>query len=346
MQLIRSWRRQYPQDGFAAHVIGYVGEIGESELDNPEFVELPSGRDHRQGRIEREYNEMLRGVDGQRRVVVDNLGRERQMTATKEAHPGKNLQPRSISTCRPSPNWPWRGKRGAVVAMDPRTGEILAMVSRPAFDPNKFAGRISRKDWSQMANDPGHPLLNRAIQAQLAPGSTFKPIMAMAGLETGAIDDNFHVPLRRRRHVLRPLFQMPLAKHGTVDSLHRAASRNPATSSSTTSATGWASTASPHYADMAGLGHKTGVDLAARRRKAPSRPLSGNCETSAAKMVCRRNHLGSHRQGAITVTPIQMAALLGGSRVGGKWSKPHLIKDESTVPPRQAALSIARICRR
>src|SRR6185295_17906047 len=86
------------------------------------------------------------------------------------------------------------GKRGSVVAMDPRNGAILAMVSSPSYDSNKFTGRISRKDWNQMANDPGKPLLNRAIQAQLAPGSTFKPIMAIAGLETGAIDDttNFH----------------------------------------------------------------------------------------------------------------------------------------------------------
>ena len=85
------------------------------------------------------------------------------------------------------------GKNGAVVAMDPRTGEVLAMVSRPAFDPNKFAVRIKSSDWREIADNPDHPLLNRAIQAQDAPGSTFKPIMAIAGLEAGAIDDNYTV---------------------------------------------------------------------------------------------------------------------------------------------------------
>ena len=73
-----------------------------------------------------------------------------------------------------------------MVALDPRNGEVLAMVSTPAYDPNKFAGRIRTKDWKEIANNPDNPMLNRAIQAQLAPGSTFKPIMALAGLETGS----------------------------------------------------------------------------------------------------------------------------------------------------------------
>ena len=84
-------------------------------------------------------------------------------------------------------------RRGAVVALDPRNGDVLAMVSRPAFDPNLFAGRIRSKDWKDLIDNPEHPLMNRAVQAQQAPGSTFKPIMALAGLETGAIDDSYHV---------------------------------------------------------------------------------------------------------------------------------------------------------
>ena len=85
------------------------------------------------------------------------------------------------------------GKKGAVVALDPRDGSVLAMVSRPAFDPNLFAGHISTADWKALTTNPDNPLLNRAIQAQFAPGSTFKPLVAMAGLETGTIDDNFSV---------------------------------------------------------------------------------------------------------------------------------------------------------
>ena len=77
------------------------------------------------------------------------------------------------------------GSNGAVVALDPRTGEVLALASRPTFDPNHFAVRISREEWSQLVNDPGKPLLDKAIQAQLPPGSVFKIIMSVAGLEDG-----------------------------------------------------------------------------------------------------------------------------------------------------------------
>ena len=85
---------------------------------------------------------------------------------------------------------------GAVVALDPRTGEVLAMVSRPTFDPNKFAVRIKSADWQEIADNPDHPMLNKAIQAVQAPGSTFKPFTALAGLESGAIDDKFTVDCR------------------------------------------------------------------------------------------------------------------------------------------------------
>ena len=150
--------------------------------------------------IERQYDSTLRGIDGQRRVLVDNMGRERQVDKPKEAVPGKDLQLTLDLDLQAVAELAMEDKRGAVVALDPRTGEVLAMVSRPTFDPNKFTGRISRSDWQTIANDPDKPLLNRAIQAQLAPGSTFKPIMALAGLETGVIDDktDFHCPAARR----------------------------------------------------------------------------------------------------------------------------------------------------
>ena len=91
--------------------------------------------------------------------------------------------------------------------MDPRTGEILAMVSRPTFDPNDFAVRVSRDEWNKLVNDPDNPLLNKAIQAQLAPGSTFKIIMATAGWQEGIAQDSAG-ELHRRRGVLRPAVRM------------------------------------------------------------------------------------------------------------------------------------------
>src|SRR5581483_11384922 len=177
MQLIKAWRRQYPQDGFAAHVIGYVGEISESELDSPAFLDYHQGDIIGKDGLEREYDSTLRGIDGQQRVLVDNMGRERQMLTTQDAVPGKDLKTTLDLDLQAVAELAMNDKRGAVVALDPRDGEVLAMVSRPTFDANKFTGRISRTDWDEIANDPHKPLLNRAIQAQLAPGSTFKPIM-------------------------------------------------------------------------------------------------------------------------------------------------------------------------
>ena len=98
-------------------------------------------------------------------------------------------------------------RNGAIVAMDPRNGEILAMVSRPSFDPNAFAVRIDRTDWNKLITDPDHPLLNKAIQAQLAPGSTFKIMMSVAGLQEG-MAQNMHVMCNGGCGLLRPLLSL------------------------------------------------------------------------------------------------------------------------------------------
>src|SRR5579864_5701222 len=191
MEVLRSQPRLYPQNQVAAHMVGYTGEISDKELDMPEFAKYEQGDIVGKAGIERQYNDMLRGVDGQRRVIVDNLGHVREETEMKEAKPGKNLQLTIDLDLQVVAELAMEDKKGAVVALDPRNGEVLAMVSRPAYDPNKFAGRILAADWKNLTSNPDNPLLNRAIQAQLAPGSTFKPLMALAGLETGAIDDSF-----------------------------------------------------------------------------------------------------------------------------------------------------------
>src|SRR5437868_14541975 len=193
MQLIKAWRRQYPQDGFAAHVMGYVGEISESELNAPQFIDYHQGDIIGKDGLERQYDSTLRGTDGRQRVLVNNMGHEQQMQDTQEAVPGKDLRTTIDLDLQAVAELSMEGKRGAVVALDPRNGEILAMVSRPTFDPNAFTTRIRAEDWKGLTKDPGNPLLNRAIQAQFAPGSTFKPFVALAGLETGTIDDNFTI---------------------------------------------------------------------------------------------------------------------------------------------------------
>ena len=150
-----------------AHVIGYTGEISEAELDSPEFGKYERGSIIGKFGIERQYNDWLTGVDGQRQVVVDNRGTVKHVLKLKPAMPGKDLQLTIDLDLQVVAELALEGRNGAVVALDPRTGEVLAMASRPTFDPNKFAGHISRKDWKEIHDNPDNPMLNRAIQAQL-----------------------------------------------------------------------------------------------------------------------------------------------------------------------------------
>ncbi|MBV8898159.1 MAG: penicillin-binding protein 2, partial [Acidobacteriaceae bacterium] len=337
MQLIKAWRRQYPQDGYAAHVIGYVGEISENELNSPQFVDYQQGDIIGKDGLERQYDQTLRGVDGQNRVLVDNMGRERQMEGTQEAVPGKDLHSTIDLDLQSVAELAMEGKRGAVVALDPRTGEVLAMVSRPTFDPNKFTGRISRADWNEIAGDKEKPLLNRAIAAQLAPGSSFKPIMAIAGLETGVIDDEtkFHCP--GGASFYGHYFACHIKRgHGDIR-LHRAiADSCDVYFYNVAFRLGIDRIA--QYAELAGIGHKTGIDL--------PNETQGTMPSTRWKMRMFRQKWYAGEtisvgigQGAITVSPLQLAAALGGLGVGARWYKPHLVKGESPVLLRQGSFN-------
>ena len=159
MELIHAQRRLYPRDGLAAHVVGYTGEVSDAELNQLEFVKYRQGDVIGKAGIERQYNSVLMGTDGQRRVVVDSRGRERQIIGVKEAVPGKDIRLTIDLDLQVVAELAMEEKRGAVVALDPRNGEVLALVSRPAFDPNKFAGRIRSKDWNELISNRDNPLL-------------------------------------------------------------------------------------------------------------------------------------------------------------------------------------------
>src|SRR5258708_1352239 len=172
LDTIMAHRRLYPRNGFMAHLIGYVGEVTEDMLNQPQF-ELYSPRDIAVlSAVQLQYNTVLMGKNGARRQVVNSHGREvGEPLAQTDAIPGKQLKLTVDTDLQIAAAEALEGKNGAIVAMDPRTGEILAMVSRPTFDPQSFPVRVSRDQWSKLVNDENHPLLNKAIQAQLAPGS-------------------------------------------------------------------------------------------------------------------------------------------------------------------------------
>lgn len=336
MELIQSQSRLYPENGLLAHMIGYTGEISEAELDNPDYAKYNQGQIIGKTGIEKEYNDTLMGIDGERQSIVDNLGRERQMLGIKEAKPGKSLQLTIDLDLQVVAELALGEKRGAVVALNPNNGEVLAMASRPSFDPNKFAVRIKSSDWRELTSDPGNPLLNRPIQAQWAPGSTFKPLVAIAGLESGNIDEEttFHcsgsASFYGHSHACWSV-------HGPV-SLHKGLAQScDVYFYNVGNKTGIDTLA--FYAHQAGLGEKTGIDLPNEASGTVPSP-EWKLRTQRQKWFAGETISVSIGQGALTVTPLQLARAIGGLALGGVWHAPHLLMaDTPKEKPREWALN-------
>jgi len=327
LELIHAQRRLYPKDGLGAHMIGYVGEVSENELNSAEFIDYEPGDVVGKQGLERQYNTQLIGVDGKRQVVVDKLGIPRQVIGDKPAVPGQNLQLsidldiQAVAELALSEN-----SRGALVALDPRTGEVLAMVSRPAYDPNRFTGRIRTKDWKEILDNPDKPMLNRAVQSRLAPGSTFKPIMALAGLESGALTPDFRAHCSGGANYYGRSFAChKKAGHGTVD-LNRAIALSCDVFFYALGNKMGIDTIAK-YAEMSGLGSRTGVDL--------PHEAEGLVPSTKWKMRAYRQKWYAGEtisvaigQGALEVSPIQLARAIGGIASGGIWQVPHLVMEE------------------
>ena len=335
LDVISSQPRLYPHDGMMAHVIGYTGEVTQAELDSPEFARYKQGDVVGQFGIEKQYNDVLMGKDGQQRVEVDNRGQVRDEFKNAEipAVPGKDLQLTIDLDLQAVAEIAMDGKNGAVVALDPRNGEVLAMVSRPTFDPNKFIGHIKTKDWNAITSNPDHPLMNRAIQAQFAPGSTFKPIVALAALETGTIDENTTVHCPGYVNLYGHTYHCwtwggHRAPHGTL-ALHGGIVNSCDVYFYTIgNKTGIDNLAL--YADMVGFGHLTGVDL-------PGEAVGGvPSPAQVLHMYHRKWYAGETPsvaigQGDLRVTPVQLARAIGGVAMGGVWHVPHLVKNDAVA---------------
>jgi penicillin-binding protein 2 len=331
LTMIHSQPRLYPGNGMMAHVIGYTGEISEQELDMPEYAKYDPGQVIGKFGIERQYNDWLTGVDGQQQRLVDNAGQVRKVLANKPATPGKDLQLtidldlQTVAELAMDSGLAELGvdhKNGAVVALDPRNGEVLAMVSRPTFDPNKFAGRIKAKDLKEINDNPNHPFLNRAIQDAQAPGSTFKPIMALAGLETGTIDDTWTVHCGGSAVFYGRVFRCH-ASHGTV-ALHKGIVDScDVYFYNVGNKMGIDNIA--YYGDLMGYGKLTGIDLPHELTGVMPSP-EWKLRTQRQKWYAGETISVSIGQGALTVTPLQLVRAIGGLSMGGVWQRPHLLK--------------------
>jgi penicillin-binding protein 2 len=191
-------QRIYPLGPVLGHVLGYVGQISDPQLkaELPEFSGARAGDVVGQAGIERSHNQILMGKEGTRRVVVDSRGRLVDEIETIDPVPGQDLKTTIDLDLQMIAEQKLTETKlnGTAIALDPRTGEILAMVSHPSYDPNLFAGGISPQDYATLRDNPDKPLLNRAIQDIYPPGSTWKIIMAMAGLSEGAMKPQEAIP--------------------------------------------------------------------------------------------------------------------------------------------------------
>ena len=329
LELMMVQRRKYPPDDFMAHVIGYVGEVSPEQLAQSGGDRYKPGDIVGKAGLERQYNDILTGTDGMRRVIVNSIGKPVRTLDDTEPIPGKPIQLTIDADLQRVAEEELTGKIGAMVALDPRTGETLAMASRPAFDPNDFAIRISRKEWTDLNDNPDKPLLNRAIQAQLAPGSVFKILESVAMLESGVPPPDFHVFCPgygvfygQVRHDWYP------KGHGEV-SLHEAIVHSCDIFFYNVGERLGIDRLS-YYATALGLGKRTGIDL-------PSEE-SGLVPSSdwVERVYHHKWYPGSTisvaiGQGPIEVTPIQLLRSISGIAMGGVFYQPHLLKDFSPM---------------
>jgi penicillin-binding protein 2 len=325
LDTIMAHRRLYPRNGFMAHLIGYVGEVSEDMLNQPQFELYNAGDVVGISGVERQYNTLLMGQNGSRQALVDSHGREVGRLGETEAIPGKPLKLTLDIDLQIAAEEALGDKNGAIVAMDPHTGEILAMVSRPTFDPNDFAVHVSRDQWNKLVTDPDKPLMNKAIQAQLAPGSTFKIIMSFAGWEEG-IAQNLHVfcngsaTFYGRNSKCWVYFKH--LTHGDVD-LEKAIYQS-CDVFFYTLADKLGIERIAKYATQLGLGQKTGIDLPQEASGlVPSEEWKWHSQHQ--KWYAGETIFVGIGQGAITVTPVQLLRAISAISMGGKLVVPHVI---------------------
>jgi penicillin-binding protein 2 len=326
LDTIRAYRRLYPLKGFLAHLIGYVGEVSEDMLNQPQFELYNPGDVVGKSGVEQEYNQLLMGTNGSRQVLVNSHGKEVGAPLDeKAAVPGKPLKLTIDVDLQIAAEEAMEGKNGAIVAMDPHTGEILAMASRPTFDPNSFAIRIGRADWEKLINDPDKPLLNKAIQAQLAPGSTFKIIMATAGWQEG-IAQNMHVICNGSANFYgrnsKCWVYFEHRTHGDVDLTKAIYQSCDVFFYTLADKLGIGRIA--RYATAFGLGQKTGIDL-------PDE-ASGVMPSEEWKLRNFRQRWFPGEtisvgigQGAIAVTPVQLMRAIAAISMDGRMVVPHVV---------------------
>ncbi|MEK6684464.1 MAG: penicillin-binding protein 2 [Nitrospirota bacterium] len=317
-------QRNYLYGPLAAHLLGYVGEISPAQLQEPENGDVLPGTSVGQNGIEKTYDTHIRGGAGQKIIEVDALGHEMKVLRVQEPASGNDLYLTIDLDVQKAAEAALGKDAGTIVAINPKNGEILALASHPAFDPNQLSRTLSPADWEALSSDPGHPLTNRATQGQYPPGSIFKLVVSAAALESKEVTLEEQINCTGGMYFGRRIYKdWKRGGHGRMD-LHSAIVQ----SCDVFFYEVGRRVGIDRLADFAfryGLGRPTGIELTSEK--------SGNIPTTQWKIRAKgepwfpgETLSASIGQGFVTVTPVQMAHLIATVAMSGVRYQPHLIK--------------------
>lgn len=314
-------RRHYPYDGLASHQLGYIGKVSQAQRKQEQTdIGLLTG----QGGLEKIYDKLLKGTAGRRMIQVNAAGRKVKDLGIEEPRLGTDIYLTIDLDVQKAAEEALGSRAGAVVAMDPNTGELIALASHPTYDPNLFPRGISPKDWVRLMEDPAHPLYNRAIQSVYPPGSTFKILVSLAGLETGVINPDDKVTckgfLKSGRHTFRCWKK---GGHGTI-SYHRALVESCDVYFYTMGERiGWDRIA--EYARKLGYGSLTGILLPDEKPGLVPTTEWKKKRTGEA-WYPGDTYINSIGQGFLQVSPIQACRMISAIANNGTLHRPVLLK--------------------
>jgi len=314
-------QRHYPYEGLASHQLGYIGKVTQAQRKQEQSdLGILSG----QGGLEKIYDKLLRGIAGRRMIQVNAAGRKVKDLGIEEPRPGTDIYLTIDLDVQRAAEEALGDRAGAVVAMDPNSGEILALVSHPNYDPNLFPRGISPKDWDRLSNDPSHPLYNRAIQSVYPPGSTFKIVVSLAGLETGIINPDEKITCKGHLRSGRRTFRCwKKGGHGSVD-FHRGLVESCDVYFYTMGERIGFDTVAK-YAHELGLGSLTGILMS--DEKAGLIPTTDwKRKKTGEPWYPGDTYINSIGQGFVQVSPIQACQMMSVLANGGVLYRPRLLK--------------------
>ena len=327
--------RSYPYGAWLSHVLGYVAGVTDKDIEKqPELLSLPGFRMGRSG-VEKAADDALRGTPGASNVEVNAHGRVIRELSRREGTPGQDVVLSLDMEVQKIAQEKLAGQSGSVVVMDVETGEIISIVSAPGFDPNAFTGTVSPAIWKQLNEDELKPLLNKAITGIYPPGSTYKPIVALAALASGAMSPQARVHCSGARALGSHVFHCwKRGGHGSVD-MH-AAIKQSCDSYFYECARRTGIEAIAAMSRKFGLGQVYGLEIPGEK--------SGLMPDPAWKLRARKDswrdgdtfNVGIG-QGAVLTTPLQLCVMTARLANGGKAVMPHVIRSfggvERVLPP-------------